>query len=45
VSDRTIPAWSGDDIQLDCSVLPSGIYVIRISSSDNMWTGRMTVLR
>ena len=45
VSERAVPAWSGNDIQLDCSVLPSGVYVVRVSSPETEWTGKMTVLR
>jgi hypothetical protein len=44
---KTLPAsvWTGEDLLVDCSDLPSGIYVIRVSTPGSVWTGWMTVLR
>ena len=45
VSTASAPAWTGTDLRVDCSSLPSGVYVVRVSSCESEWTGRMTVLR
>jgi hypothetical protein len=37
--------WSGEPLSIQCTSMPSGIYMVRISSGQNSWTGRMTVLR
>jgi len=37
--------WSGEPLSIQCTSMPSGIYIVRITSEQNSWTGRMTVLR